>query len=150
MTSPDPLPALLAPFRDAPARAALLTDFDGTLADIVDEPAAARPRDGVVPVLRRLAARYGRVWVVSGRPVSFLLAHLGRTGARLSGLYGLEWAVGEEIVTVPEAERWRRVVTEVAVRAELTGADGMRVERKGLSVTLHYRGEPELAEVVRS
>src|SRR5438105_11979666 len=145
MTTPDPLPALLAPFVQNPGRAAVLTDFDGTLSDIVDDPVAARPRDGVVPVLTRLAARYARVWVVSGRPVSFLAAHLGGTGVRLSGLYGLEWAEGEDVVTHPDAERWRAVVDRVAVRAELVGADGMRVERKGLSVTFHYRGEPELA-----
>src|SRR5436309_1514703 len=82
------------------------------------DAAAARPRDGVVPVLTRLAARYARVGVVSGRPVSFLLAHLGGTGVRRSGLYGLEWAEGEDVVTHPDAERWRDVVDRVAVRAE--------------------------------
>ena len=37
MTGPDALAPLLA----APDRAAVLTDFDGTLAPVVDDPAAA-------------------------------------------------------------------------------------------------------------
>src|SRR5207253_11096514 len=92
---------------------------------------------------------YGRVWVVSGRPVSFLLAHLGGTGVRLSGLYGLEWVDEQDVVTHPDAERWRTAVADVVARATASGPDGMRVEPKGLSVTLHYRGEPELAALVR-
>jgi len=150
VTTPDPLPALIAPFVDDPGRAVLLTDFDGTLADIVDDPASARPRPGVTSVLAKLASRYARVWVVSGRPVAFLLTCLAGTGVRLSGLYGLEWVEGEEIVTHPDAERWRATVADAAARAEAAGPDRMRTEHKGLSVTFHYRGEPELREQVRA
>src|SRR4051812_8239399 len=60
----------------APARTALLCDFDGTLAPIVDDPAAAGPLPGAVEVLARLSERLGLVAVVSGRPVSFLTAQL--------------------------------------------------------------------------
>ena len=60
------------PFTDSPgpAGAAIITDFDGTLAPIVDDAAAARPLEGVVDALHLLAARYARVAVVSGRPVT--------------------------------------------------------------------------------
>jgi len=133
---------LLAPWREAPARAVILTDFDGTLAPIVDDPAAARPLPGTEGVLSRLSHRFGRVGVVSGRPVSFLTTHLGGSGAALWGLYGLERAVGDRVVEVPAARRWREVVAEVADAAEAEAPAGVGVERKGLSVTLHTRTAP--------
>ena len=81
----------LAPWRSAPGSAGVLTDFDGTLAPIVDDPEAARPLDGVAPVLARLGLRYRVVAVVSGRPVAYLLDRLGSPkGVTLVGLYGLE------------------------------------------------------------
>ncbi len=64
-------------FRRAPEAAAILTDFDGTLAAIVDDPAAARPLDGVPALLDELADRYALVAVLSGRPVAFLQQLLG-------------------------------------------------------------------------
>ena len=79
----------VAALRHDPSRTAILVDFDGTLAPIVDDPAASRPVAGAPEVLDSLAARYGLVSVVSGRPAGFLQAHLG-TGPRLIGLYGLE------------------------------------------------------------
>ena len=54
---PDPFEPLL---RD-PSRSAVLTDFDGTLAPIVDNPAAATPLPGVLEVLERLAAGLDRM-----------------------------------------------------------------------------------------
>ena len=59
---------LLAPFRDDPTGTGVFTDFDGTLAPIVDDPAEARPLPGVVDALAALAGRDGRVVVISGRP----------------------------------------------------------------------------------
>src|SRR4051794_41740923 len=116
---------------------------------IVDEPDAARPLPGAPEVLARLADRYARVWVVSGRPASFLQRFLGDTGVRLSGLYGLEWVDDGRVVTHPSAERWRPVVEDVARSTESQGPAGLLVERKGLSVTLHYRVDPDLERDVR-
>src|SRR5213593_3954017 len=57
MASPDRMAASLEPFVRRPHRAAVVTDFDGTLAPIVADPAAARPLAAVPDLLRRLAAR---------------------------------------------------------------------------------------------
>ncbi|MCB0972478.1 MAG: trehalose-phosphatase [Acidimicrobiales bacterium] len=134
--------------RADPVRTALLFDFDGTLAPVVDDPAAARPAPGVPEVLEALAARYRTVAAISGRPVAFLAAHLPPT-VRLSGLYGLEARVGEETVDHPDAARWRPVVADAVARAEAAaapGADlhGAVVEPKGLSLTIHTRTRPDL------
>jgi len=130
---------LLAPFRADPAGAGVFSDFDGTLALIVDDPAAARPLPGVVDALTELAQMYGRVGVISGRPATYLRDHLGGRGLFLSGQYGLELVDDGEIRAIPEAEPWRAVVEEAAAAAE---AAGFAAERKGVSVTIHYRSDP--------
>jgi trehalose 6-phosphate phosphatase len=136
-----------APFRAEPRRAAILTDFDGTLAPIVADPAAARALPGAVDVLHALAGRYGLVGVVSGRPVSFLAEHVG-TGLWLSGLYGLEGLAHGERFEAPIAAEWRAVVVGSAERA--AERFGALVEPKGLSLTIHFRTRPDLEDDVRA
>ena len=99
------LPPVLRPLCERPAEAALFVDFDGTLAPIVDDPAAARPLTGRPRSWPRLARRFGLVAVVSGRPVAFLLEALGHPpGVAMAGLYGMEAAAaGGAVVTRPEA-----------------------------------------------
>lgn len=130
--------------RSQPARSGVLSDFDGTLSAIVEDPASARPFAGVPAVLERLAARYAVVAIVSGRPVDFLEAQLPAS-VRMSGLYGLEGS-DRGVRSEPDgAGPWREVVADVATAAEAHGPRGMTVEPKGLSLTLHFRTEPDLA-----
>ncbi len=153
-----PESSLWAPFLDDPQRAAIVTDFDGTLAPIVDDPSESRPLPGAVEVLHLLSHRYARVGVVSGRPAAFIAEHLrlgeceefgqrdeaGQcNGLMVSGLYGLEKAEGDQITPHPDAEGWREVVDEVVAAAEEEAPEGVVVEHKGLSVTLHYRAARE-------
>jgi trehalose 6-phosphate phosphatase len=139
------LPAVLAPFRDHPDRSALFLDFDGTLAPIVDDPAAARPLPDVPELLATLGRRFGLVAVVSGRPVRFLLDTLGRPGAvHLAGLYGMEEVGPDGDVEVSDAAAaWRPTVADVTGRAVAEVPDGATVEAKGLTVTLHWRRRPD-------
>jgi len=135
---------LLAPFLAHPDRAGILVDFDGTLSDIVEEPAEARPAPGAIDVLHALAESYGRVAVVSGRPIAFLVTHLGAAPKLiLRGLYGLETAHAGEVTEHPEAESWRPVVGRVARTFARDAPAGVHLERKGLSMTVHYRRAPE-------
>jgi trehalose 6-phosphate phosphatase len=123
-------------------------DFDGTLAPIVEEPAEARPLPGVAAAVGRLARRFARVAVVSGRPVAFLVEQLGEAAgtAQLVGLYGLERTTpGGGVRVDPAAARWQATVDAVAAAADSAAPDGLLVERKGLSVTLHFRQAPHLA-----
>ena len=138
-------------FRNNPETSGILTDFDGTLAPIVADPTSSRPLPEAVDLLHRLAERYRRVAVVSGRPASFLATHLElaqRDGRRSGegllavGLYGLETADGDQVTTHPEAAGWRPVVEQVADDADQHAPAGVVVERKGLSVTIHYRTAP--------
>ncbi|MGD0880861.1 MAG: trehalose-phosphatase [Acidimicrobiales bacterium] len=132
-----------------PSTTALITDFDGTLAPIVDDPAAARPVEGVPALLRRLAGVFAEVAVVSGRPAAFLREHLGAatgpgsegtTGARLFGLYGMESVGPDGAVELDEAAAaWLPTVAEAAGRLRAGAPDGVLVEVKGAAVTVHWR-----------
>jgi trehalose 6-phosphate phosphatase len=137
----------LDPLRANPSRSAVLTDFDGTLSPIVEDFTAATPLPGVRDVLESLAARYAIVGVISGRPVDYLVEHLG-TRLRLAGLYGLEGMVDGERVTTGDAEMWRPKIDDAvdAARAQFGGL----VEHKGLSATVHFRTRPELEGDIRS
>jgi len=143
----DALERALAPLIADPAGSVLLFDFDGTLSPIVDRPDDARPHDGVPDLLEQLAERYRTVGVVSGRPVAFLAEHLP-TSLVLSGQYGLESLVDRVRADRAGVEPWRSVMAEATVRARLEAPDGARVEPKGLTLTIHYRGRPELVDDV--
>lgn len=141
----------LEPFRTHAADALVAFDFDGTLSPIVDDPQVAAPLEGTPAALERLAARCGEVAVVSGRPLEFLERWFPEpSGVTLVGLYGLETRRMGERADHPTSGVWREVVADVAGLARLQGPDGMDVETKGLSITLHYRRHPELvADVER-
>jgi trehalose 6-phosphate phosphatase len=140
--------AVLDPLRREPAKAGIFCDYDGTLSEIVDDPSQARPLAGVTEVLAELAAVYGRVAVLSGRPVSFL-ADLLPESVLVAGLYGLETIIDGERRDHPQGGAWREVIDDVASIARARGPEGMRVESKGLSLTFHFRGNPEIEPDVR-
>ena len=141
----------LEPFRTHAADALIAFDFDGTLAPIVDEPDAAVPMDGVPAALERLAARFGEVAVVSGRPLEFLERWFPEpSGVTLVGLYGLEARRLGQRADHPTSGVWRETMADVAGLARIKGPDGMDIELKGLSITLHYRRRPELEPQVMS
>ncbi len=130
-----------------PHSTAILTDFDGTLADIRLDPQAVVPLAGAIDALEALGEQYQHVAVISGRPVDFLITLLPST-VHLSGLYGLEEVRNGERIDHPDAERWRPAVGEAVGRARAGGPAGMEVEAKGLSATFHYRGVPEVGPEV--
>ncbi len=133
------LPAPLRPLAAEPDRSALFLDFDGTLAAIVEDPTAARPLPGVPALLAELAVPFALVAVISGRPTAFLADVLGTPpGVTLAGLYGLERALQG-----PAYDAWASVIDEVVAEASAAAPEGVYVEPKGLTVTLHWRRAPE-------
>lgn len=145
MTGPPEWAARFAPFLADRARSAVLSDFDGTLAAIVADPATARPLPGAREALTDLGRQFAMVAVISGRPASFLVDQLGGiAGVRLVGSYGAEWAGADGVITTdPAVDRWRSVVAEVAARLTADAPAGALVENKALSLTLHWRRAPE-------
>lgn len=98
-------------------------------------------------MLEALAAQVGELAVVSGRPLSYLDRHVP-PALTMVGLYGLESRRRGRRVDHPDAARWRAVVEDVVARARRDGPAAMHVESKELSLTLHYRRHPDLADEV--
>jgi trehalose 6-phosphate phosphatase len=142
----------LSPLLVDPRATAVVADYDGTLSPIVEDPDEARPVEGTVEVLARLAGVFGVVAVVSGRRLEFLRRQLHGTPptVRMFGLYGLESSGPGGTAVDPEARSWVPVVDEVARRLASAAPPGVRVEDKELGVTVHWREAPEAASWVAS
>ncbi len=115
-------------------------DYDGTIAPIVDDPMAARPRRETVVAMRALAdLPQTNVAVISGRSLRDLAA-LSRLPdeIRLVGSHGSEFEVGfaSELSAGATALRTQieHAVADVASRTE-----GAYVEYKPTGVAFHYR-----------
>jgi trehalose 6-phosphate phosphatase len=134
-------------FGRAPERAGLFLDFDGVLAEITPEPGEARLRDRGPELLRALSERLGRVAIISGRPLAYL-ADMVPAAVDIVGLYGLEWRSQGAHHTVREAEPYRTTVRDLVERATAEFGASV-VEPKGLSLTIHYRNDTELAGPIR-
>jgi trehalose 6-phosphate phosphatase len=72
-----------------PGEVILVTDFDGTLAEVVQDPAAARARPEAVEVLEEMALLLADVIVLSSRPPAQLEQLIRVPGVRLIGDSGL-------------------------------------------------------------
>jgi trehalose 6-phosphate phosphatase len=116
---------LLGRLAQAPERAAILLDVDGTLAPIVPHPEDARVPDDTKTELARLAGRYGLVACISGRTAEDARRLVQVEDVSYVGTHGLELE--------PEAEEWREPIRAFAASVDWP------VEDKGLSVSFHYR-----------
>jgi trehalose 6-phosphate phosphatase len=143
----------LAALLEAPGRALLAFDFDGTLSPIVPDPTRARAHPQAAPRLGALAARVQRVAIVTGRP-ALLAVELGGFAGRpdLAGLtvlghYGLErWdAASGEVVAPPEHPGVERVRRELPELVTAYGDPGVAIEDKGRAAAVHTRGAADPA-----
>lgn len=149
MSTPTLPTAEFGPLLDAPESAGIFTDFDGTLSEIVDTPEEARPVPGAIEALTALADVFELVGVLSGRSVDFLQP-MFPASVMLAGLYGLQRLRNGQRTDHPLGGSWREVIDDVASVSRARGPAGMKVEAKGLSLTLHYRGRPRLEPRVRA
>jgi trehalose 6-phosphate phosphatase len=131
-------PSLARALDELAARRPLLlaSDYDGVLARLRDDPAAAVPEDGIVDRLGRLAGAEGvTVALVSGRGVEDLQRTSGITGPfRWIGSHGAEF-------DGPLAGELRAARDELAAAlAPLVEAvPGARLEVKPAAVAVHVR-----------
>jgi trehalose 6-phosphate phosphatase len=137
------LPEQLLPLAARPQEAAVLVDFDGSIAEIVDDPGAARALPAARAALAALAERVAKVGVVSGRPVEVLARAVDLPRVMLVGQYGLERLVDGRVVVDPRVEPHFPAVAAAADDAERE-LPGLFVERKaGIAVTVHWRTAPD-------
>lgn len=111
----------------------LAFDYDGTLAPLVDAPAHAAMRASTRRLLKRASRLYPCV-VITGRSKADALGRLRNIEVcRVVGNHGAEPS--------PDAEAMRRRVRRwlPLLKARLSRRQGVVVEDKGFSVSVHYR-----------
>jgi trehalose 6-phosphate phosphatase len=140
------LAAALRPLTEAPERAAVLCDIDGTLAPIVARAEEARVPPEATRALAEIARRYRVLACISGRSAADAKRLVGVGRIVYAGAHGAEllWPASNGPVVLPEFERWAGPVhTFVESHGESLRALGIRVEDKGPIVALHWRGAPD-------
>lgn len=111
-------------------------DLDGTLAPIVDDYTAAQIAEPVQATLGRLV-KLAKVAVITGRSRGNALPILGLEPHILIGNHGAEWPVDADALNhrfVKYCTAWKDQLYE-----ELNGIQGVEIEFKGESLSLHYR-----------
>jgi trehalose 6-phosphate phosphatase len=140
--TPDGQAGLAAIAAD-PARALLATDYDGTLAPIVDDPAAALAAPGAAAALARLASRLGTVAIITGRTATDAVSLGGLAGVPgliVLGHYGAQrWQAGvlSALPVPPGVQAVREALP--GLLAEVAAPAGTTVEDKGTSLAVHTR-----------
>ena len=126
-------------------KVAFFLDFDGTLADFADDPAAVILPAAEKKSLETISRATGSaVAIVSGRSISDLERFLAPLHFPLAGVHGLERrnARGETLrMPLDEAGLQK---AKSRLRAFTLGHAGILAEEKPGSIALHYRKRPEL------
>lgn len=127
---------------------ALFLDFDGTLVDIAAVPDAVLVDEHLCDVLVTLRNTLGgALAIVSGRPIDELDGFLAPSTLPAAGLHGLERRLDGDEIERPEPEPWLPAAQD-ALAAFVAQHPDLLLEQKTLSVALHYRARPDLAEPV--
>lgn len=126
-------------------RTAFFFDFDGTLADIVENPWEARLESQVREDLGKLSDSVGgALAIVSGRPIAALEEFLAPLELPLAGVHGLERRSADGRVTQGQIDTEAIAHATRMAEAFASANEGLVAERKRGSVALHYRNRPGL------
>jgi trehalose 6-phosphate phosphatase len=129
---------------------ALFLDFDGTLVPFEDDPLNVRVDAALGAVVQAWSARLaGALALVSGRPIEQVDRCFAPARLPVAGLHGLERRAADgELHRAAAAAELRRVAQ--FLRSELAGEAVVKLEDKGLVLTIHFRAAPERAEAMHS
>ena len=137
----DSWDSFVSSVKDAP-HVLLLSDYDGTLT-----PIASRPEEAVLPptVRNKLLvlskrARFS-IGIISGRSLAEIKDMVGLEGIYYIGNHGMEIAGPGISFVNSEAQGAQSVIKHLAGRLsdQLGDVEGVIVEDKGLSLSVHYR-----------
>lgn len=138
---PDDFESWLGSSRQEHRRLALFLDYDGTIAPIAEHPREARlgasMRDALGACLRRDDTE---LCVVSGRALEDLRRMLDLPGILLVGNHGLEIeGPGVARFVHPDLPHYTARLTALAAALAEEAEEGVWVEEKGASLTVHFR-----------
>lgn len=121
---------------------ALFLDFDGTLVPIQEDPSSCVLGGGIKQQLKSLADS-GRCYItiLSGRSLPDIKAMVGVPNICYSGNHGLVISGNDMAYVHPRAMSAKHFVDKAArmLNKEIAGIEGVWIERKKFTVSLHYR-----------
>jgi trehalose 6-phosphate phosphatase len=130
---------------------ALFLDFDGTLVDFCDDPAAVRIQPAALNRLADLQVELaGALGIISGRLIADLDRFLAPFAFAAAGVHGLERRMAPGGATVRLAEASDLDDLRLALDARLTDFPGLSLEDKGTALVLHSRTAPDLASTAQT
>ncbi len=126
----------------------LISDVDGTIAEIAPTAEAVKVAPGCKKHLRSLVKRLPLVAVVSGRLIKVLRHLVGVDGVVYNGNHGLEQWVGGHVEIRPEAQAYVEKTSAVIKElGPILHPLGVVFEDKGAGLVFHYRTLPNREEV---
>ncbi len=130
----------------AASRVFLFFDYDGTLTPIASRPELAELPPNTRSLLQELNTKEKFViGIVSGRDLSDVQGMVGVPGITYAGNHGLEIETAGQRFLHPEAEARRGDLAAIyqQLRDELAPFEGVILENKGLTLSVHFRLTPE-------
>lgn len=128
-------------------RVGVVTDVDGTISPIVSQPSAAQVTGRAKELLAQLAEKLALVAVISGRAAADVQQRVGVAGLVYVGNHGLERWTENGIVTPDEVAAYRGAMEQVRDVLTAQQLDGMMIEDKTATLSIHYRNtaDPQAA-----
>ena len=128
-------------------RVGLVTDMDGTISYITEKPedAVVTPRNH--ELLQALNEKLTLVAIVSGRAVHSVTARMALPGVTYIGNHGLERCVNGQVKHNFDIDQYLPALAASVMELEEISLDGVQIEDKGVTVTLHYRQTENTEEV---
>ncbi len=129
----------LEPFLSS-EKPALITDVDGTISRIVDDPKEAMVSESCRHSLKQLAQQLSVIGAISGRRAEDAREKVGVDGVLYMGNHGLERWSSVGTMYWGGMQVYTQIVPEVlASIKEKLDIDGLIFEDKGVSASVHYR-----------
>lgn len=123
-------------------RVGLVTDVDGTISPIVDDPDAAQVTPRNRELLHSLRAHLTLVAVISGRTVTDVRNKVNVPGLVYIGNHGLEWWVNNRVERSPDVQQYRPAIEAALHLLQAEQVEGMFIENKDATLSVHYRTTP--------
>ena len=119
-------------------------DYDGTLTPIAQRPDMAKLASTIRNNLLQLSKKY-HVALVSGRDKEDLAKQVNIPDIFYAGNHGLDISGPGISMTFSEIEKYLPIIENITIQLErtLSTFPGIILEKKGMSVAVHYRMTPE-------
>ncbi len=130
---------------------ALMTDIDGTISAVVDDPNDAVVTEGIKTSLKALTERLALVAILTGRPAKEGKRMVGIRDALYFGNHGMERLYRGRVVTEAGGKRVASIIARLIPNLQpKLEPSGVRIEDKGVGISMHYRTaqDPRAAHAV--